>query len=62
MSDPGKGPRVAIPGDCGVVIGRALERMTTHCGEIEIRIQKKRAPRGGYTYVVTQLQPPDNPV
>lgn len=55
------GPRIPIPGAAGESIRASLQRLSTHCGEMGVAIQKQRVASGGYAYTVTVTQPPARP-
>jgi hypothetical protein len=62
MNGDGNGPKIPIPGAAGAALFVALQRMATHCGEVELTIKKERVAGGGYAYVISNHQPPARPV
>ncbi len=62
MKNEDLGPRIPIPGAAGEAIRAALQKVSTHCGPIGVRIDKERVPGGGYIFTVSVIQPPVKPV
>lgn len=60
--DEAAAPRVPIPGAAGNAVAAALQKMTTHFGEMRLIIDKERVAGGGYVYTLSFTQPPARPV